>query len=196
MATVPRQRGVRPKRWTKDEYYRLGELGFFQGQKVELIEGVLMVQSPQRPQHANAIDVVAELLHGAFGNGYRVRVQMPVDLGQTAEPEPDILVVQGTRQQYQSSYPTSALLIIVEVSDTTLSYDRRRKGSLYARAGIQDYWIVNLVQHQVEVYRDPVPDATHHYGHRYASRADLVPPAAVSPLALHGASIAIADLLG
>jgi Uma2 family endonuclease len=195
MSTIPRQRGVRPKRWTKDEYYRLGELGFFQGQKVELIEGVLMVQSPQRPQHANAIDVVAELLRGAFGNGYRVRVQMPVDLGQTAEPEPDVLVVQGTRQQYQSSHPTSALLI-VEVSDTALSYDRRRKGSLYARAGIQDYWIVNLVNRQVEVYRDPVPDATHHYGHRYDSRADLVPSATVSPLALPGASIAIADLLG
>jgi Uma2 family endonuclease len=195
MATIPRQAGVRRKHWTKDEYYRLGELGFFRGQKVELIEGTLMVQSPQKPPHSNVVDVVAELLRDAFGKGYRVRCQLPVDLGQTSEPEPDVLVVPGTRQQYRNSHPTSAVLI-VEVSDTTLSYDRGRKGSLYARAGVSDYWVVNLKDRRVEVYRDPVPDPAHHYGHRYANRTDLVPPATVSPLALPGASIPVADLLG
>ena len=75
MATVPRQRGVRRKCWTKEEYYRLGELGFFHGQQVELIEGALMVQSPQKPQHSNVVDVVARVarrlrqwLSGAHAN--------------------------------------------------------------------------------------------------------------------------------
>jgi Uma2 family endonuclease len=86
-------------------------------------------------------------------------------------------------------------VLIVEVSDTTLSYDRRRKGSLYARAGVADYWIVNLVHRRVEVYRAPVPDANRPYGHRYSSRADLTPPAAIAPLALPQAAVAVADLL-
>src|SRR5262249_8310567 len=143
MSTVGRRRaGVSPRRWSKAEYYRLGELGFFQGQRVELIEGRIMVLSPQNPPHAGTLDAVAEVLRGLFGPGYRVRVQMPMDLGQTTEPEPDVAVVAGTVQQFLTAHPTSAALI-VEVSDTKVSYDRKRKGSLYARAGIADYWIRN-----------------------------------------------------
>jgi Uma2 family endonuclease len=194
MSTVRRQAGVRPWRFTKKQYYRLGELGFFRGRRVELIEGRLMVQSPQNAPHATGVQDVAAVLQAVFGSGYVVRQQFPLDLGQTTEPEPDIAVVQGTSAQYRNAHPTTAVLI-VEVSDTTLSYDRRRKGSLYARAGIQDYWIVNLAQRQVEVYRDPVPDATQLYGYRYASRTDLAAPATVSPLALPGTVIAVADLL-
>jgi Uma2 family endonuclease len=82
----------------------------------------------------------------------------------------------------------------VEVSDSSLSYDRRRKGSLYARAGIADYWIVNLVRRRLEVYRAPIPDASRPYGHRSSSRTDLLPPATVNPLALPHAAIAVADL--
>jgi Uma2 family endonuclease len=83
----------------------------------------------------------------------------------------------------------------VEVSESTLAYDRGRKGSLYARAGITDYWIINLVDSQVEVYRDPVPDPTQHHGWRYDTRTDLMPPATVSPLALPSAVVAVEDLL-
>ena len=101
--------------------------------------------------------------------------------------EADLAVVLGTSLQFISAHPTDAALI-VEVSDTTVSYDRRRKGSLYARAGVADYWIINLVRGQLEVYRNPIPDASRPYGHRYASRTDLLPPAVVSPLALAGVS--------
>ncbi len=90
--------------------------------------------------------------------------------------------------------PTSALLV-VEVSETTLYYDRNQKASLYAASGIADYWIINVVQRQVEVYRDPVPDATQAFGYRYASRTILDPGEVVSPLALPGATVAVADLL-
>jgi Uma2 family endonuclease len=185
---------VEPRRWTKEEYYRLGDLGVFQDQRVELIEGHLVLHSPQSALHADTLDVVDEVLSNLFKPGYRVRCQLPIDLGQILEPEPDIAVVQGTRRQYRRSHPTSAVLI-VEVSETTLAYDRGRKGSLYARANILDYWIVNLVDHQLEVYRDPVPDPNAHYGFRYANRTDLTAPATVTPLALPGASIPVADLV-
>src|SRR5690349_19571305 len=127
------QSGVRPRRWNKEEYYRLGELGFFNGQRVELIEGRLMVHSPQKPLHAAVVAQVDDLARPLFGSGYVVRCQLPLDLGQVLEPEPDVAVVVGTHWQYLTAHPTSALLI-VEVSDTTLAYDRDEKGSLYARA--------------------------------------------------------------
>jgi len=122
-------------------------------------------------------------------------MQLPLDLGQTMEPEPDVSVVTGVAEDYRSAHPTNAVLL-VEVSDTTLSYDRRRKGSLYAQAGIADYWIVNLVRQRVEVYRAPVP-ATHAvYGHRYSARVDLTPPATITALALPQVNLPVAVLLG
>jgi Uma2 family endonuclease len=195
MATLGRRIGPRTRRWTKAEYYRLGELGFFDGQRVELLEGQIVVLSPQKPPHWSTVDRVTKILDRVFGAGFQVRMQGPVDFGQTTEPEPDVCVVTGSPGDYTHTHPTSALLI-VEVSDSRVSYDRRRKGSLYARAGLADYWIVNLVRRRLEVYRVPVPDATQRYGHRYSARTDLTPPASVSPLALPQATIAVADLLG
>jgi Uma2 family endonuclease len=195
MATIGRRTGPRTRRWTKAEYYRLGELGFFDGQRVELLEGRIVVLSPQNAPHTFYVDRVANVLRTAFGGAYWVRTQFPLDLGQTSEPEPDVSVELGTADQFRTAHPTSAVLI-VEVSDSRVSYDRRRKGSLYARAGVEDYWVVNLVRRRLEVYRAPVPDATQHYGHRYSARTDLTPPATVSPLALPQTAVAVADLLG
>ena len=186
--------GVWPRRWSKDEYYRLGELGFFRGQKVELIGGQLMVQSPQLAPHASGIVLSMAALQAVFTSGCHVRPQLPLDLGQPSEPEPDVAVVVGTLRQYLQAHPTTALLI-VEVADTTLANDRNRKGSLYASSGIADYWIVNLVDNQVEVYRDPVPDPTQPFGSRYATRIELHAGDVINPLALPQASVAVADLL-
>jgi Uma2 family endonuclease len=194
MATVQQARGVRQRRFSKREYYRMAELGFFHGQRVELIEGRIMVQSPQKPPHSFRTDRARRILEDCFGTTSCVRMQLPIDLGAVIEPEPDVAVVPGDADLYRTVHPTSAVLI-VEVADTTLSYDRRRKGSLYARAGVPDYWIVNLVQRQVEVYRAPIPDAGAPHGHRYSARTDLLPGASITPLALPGVSIAVADLL-
>jgi Uma2 family endonuclease len=185
--------GVRQKCWDKQEYYRLGELGFFQDQRVELIEGQLMVHSPQNALHADGVEAVTRVVGGLFGSGYRVRCQLPLDFGQTTEPEPDLAVLVTT-PLFQGAHPTTALLV-VEVADSTLDYDRGTKASLYAWAGIPDYWIVNLVDNQVEIYRDPLPDATAPFRYRYSNRTDLQPPATVSPLALPHAVVALADLL-
>ena len=114
--------------------------------------------------------------------------------GQRLQLRPDIAVVPGSHLNPTPANPTSALLV-VEVSETTLSYDRNTKGSLYAAAGITDYWIVNVVGRQVEVYRDPVPDPTTLFGFRYQSRTILDPGDVVSPLALPGASVAVDDMI-
>jgi Uma2 family endonuclease len=193
MATVSRQSGVRRRRWTKSEYYRLGKLGFFDGQRVELIEGTLLVLGPQQPPHATVVTQSVRLLDTLFRPDHHARSNMPLDLGQTTEPEPDISVVAGPPAQYRKAHPTTAVLL-VEVSDANVSYDRRHKGSLYARAGIADYWLVNLVRRRLEVYRVPVADARSRFGFRYSSRTDLLPGTTVSPLALPHQAIAVADL--
>ena len=193
MAVIHCEPGVQEKIWNKSEYYRLGELGFFRGQRVELIEGRLMISSPQSALHADTVDRVDDTLSALFPPGYFVRCQLPIDLGQIIEPEPDIAVVVGRTRQFQRAHPTSAELI-VEVSESSLDYDRLNKGSLYARAGVADYWIINLVDSQVEVYRNPIPDSTQPHGWRYDTRADLTPPATLVPLVLPTA-VAVADLL-
>ena len=181
-----------PRRWTREEYYQLGELGLFHGQRVELIDGEIMVLSPQNWPHTSTVARVSEVLRRVLRAGFWVRTQFPLNLS-TSDPEPDVSVVAGRREDY-TDHPTTALLI-VEVSESNLTYDRTRKASLYARAGIRDYWIVNLVDRQVEVYRDPAPDSSRPYGHGYTSATTLVPPAAVSPRAAPGVSLPVADLL-
>jgi len=112
-----------------------------------------VVLSPQKFEHGATADRVGELLRAAFPQGFWVRTQLPLDLGATSEPEPDVSVVTGTVDDY-ADHPTSAVLV-VEVSDTTLGFDREQKAELYSRAGIPEYWIINLVQEQVEVHRYP-----------------------------------------
>jgi Uma2 family endonuclease len=158
----------------------MGELGWFTGQRVELIDGEIMVLSPQGPFHTTSTDRVRRILEHTLGAGVWVRMQFPVDFGSYSEPEPDVSVVPGSLEDYTTAHPTTALLI-VEVSDSTLSYDRNRKASLYARAGIADYWIVNLVDGQLEVRRHPVPHSSKRYGFDYDAvtilhRADIVVP--------------------
>jgi len=102
--------------------------------------------------------------------------------------------VRGRHADYRSAHPTRAALI-VEVAESSLTFDRVQKGSLYARAGIVDYWIVNLVDRVVEVYRDPSPDLTAPFGWRYASVERFRPPAALTLLGVPAVAILIAALL-
>ena len=185
----------RPRLWTREEFHRMADAGFFHGQRAELLEGEVMVLSPQKAPHFTTTERVVERLRSAFGTGFHVRMQGPIELGVHSEPEPDVAVVVGRGEQYSTHHPTTALLV-VEVSDTTLSSDRTRKASLYARAGIADYWIVNLVDSQLEVRRTPVADAIQVYGHGYSSVTALRPPATVSPLAAPHVSLPVADLIG
>jgi len=191
METLPFQR----RRWTRKEYDRLGESGVLRpGEPVELIAGELIVSEPKGSLHAAAVGLTADALRVAFGACWVVRVQTPVALDEESEPEPDVVVVSGDHRDYRDAHP-SHVAVLVEVADSSLAFDREAKASLYARAGVRDYWIVNLVDRALEVHREPVPDASVPRGWRYAAIDVLSPGAMVSPLARPRARIAVADLL-
>ena len=182
------------RRWNRTEYERLVDLGLFRGDPVELIAGQLVVAEPQGSYHATAVGAADDALRAVLPPGWIVRAQMPVALDAESAPEPDLVVVAGPRTDYRESHPAGAALIL-EVSDSSLDIDRQHKGSLYARAGVEDYWIVNLIDRVLEVYRDPGQDPAAPYGWRYRSVQTLTPPASVVPLALPSVSIAVAHLL-
>ena len=182
------------RRWTRVEYERLVDLGVFQCEPVELIGGQLVVAEPQGSPHATAVGAADDALRAVLPPGWIVRAQMPVALDDESAPEPDLAIVPGARADYRASHPARPALAL-EVADSSLDFDRERKGSLYARAGVQDYWIVNLIDRVLEVYRDPGPDPLAPYGWRYRSVTTVAPPAVVAPLALPSTRIAVADLL-
>ena len=144
--------------------------------------------------HAVAVGLIEDALRAAFGPGWIVREEKPIALDDESEPEPDLAVVPGTHRDYLGGHPARPVLV-VEVAETSLASDRGDKGSLYARGRIADYWIVNLVNRTLEVYREPVPDGSAPFGWRYGSVEVLRPPASVSPLAAPAARVAVADLL-
>ena len=186
---------VQTHRWKRIEYERLIECGFFQpGDPIELVGGQLIVAEPQGSAHFSAIRAVEEALRAAFGPGWDVRAQGPLALDEESEPEPDVAVVPGSFRDYLGGHPSRGVLV-VEVSESSLALDREHKGSLYARAGIADYWIVNLVDGVLEVYRMPSSNLAAPFGWRYGSAEVLGRGDSVSPLALPGVRIRVADLL-
>ena len=182
MATADPQLKV----WTRDEYYRAADAGLFAGQRVELIDGAILMMSPMKAAHAAALELSATALRTLFGPRYWIRVQLPLVVSDHSEPEPDIAIVPGTPRDYPE-HPTSALLV-VEVSDTTLAFDRGQKRRLYASAGVADYWVLNLVDERLEVHRDPVDDD-------YQTMTTIGPNDDVAPLAQPDARIRVRDLL-
>ncbi len=188
----PRLRAQR--RFTRSEYYQMGEWGWFIGRRIMLIEGEILEMPIQKPQHYVSIDQTAKMLERVFTGKFWIRTQAPLDLGEATDAEPDVSVVDGSSNDYLDHHPTTARLL-VESSDTTLRFDREHKGSLYARAGIADYWIINLVDRQLEIRRRPVPDSTQDFNFGYADLIILKPGDFATPLAAPQSRIAVADLL-
>jgi Uma2 family endonuclease len=182
------------RRWTRGEYERLVDLGMFHGEPLELIGGQLVVAEPQGSYHSSRLGAAADTLRAVLPPGWLLRVQMPVALDDESEPEPDLALVPGAWSDYDAAHPVRPALV-VEVSASSLDFDRRDKGSLYARSRVQDYWILNLVDRLLEVYRDPAVDPAASYRWRYQSIQRLAPPAVVSPLALPSVRVAVSDLL-
>ena len=158
--------------------------------RLELIDGQLVVKEPQDSDHFTAILLVADTLRAAFGPGWLVRPQGPVALDDRSEPEPDVSVVQGLPRDYREGHPIRPVLV-VEVSKTRLGFDRAWKATLYARNGVEDYWIVNIVDRVLEVYREPSGGRRSGYG----SVRACGPDEHVTPLAAPTARILVADLL-
>lgn len=150
-----------------------------------LIDGVIWEEGPKSPPHAITLELVLEALRAAFGPGWRIRSQSPLVLGQDIDPEPDFAVMAGSPRG-SSGHPTTAALV-VEVADSSLPFDTNEKRLLYARAGIGEYWVVDINGQNLLVYRDPHADD-------YATQQGLGAADSVTPLA-GAASVRVADLL-
>jgi Uma2 family endonuclease len=181
------------KRFTREEYYKMVEIGLFDRQRVELIDGEIIQMAPQLNRHAVAVGLIERALRRIVGDEYWVRLQAPIHASENSEPEPDVAVVRGSPRDYQD-HPQAALLVL-EVSETTYRFDSKIKASLYASAGIEDYWIVNLNSNRLEVYREPVADDAQPFKYRYAQVTNLAASDALTPLAFPQARISVADLL-
>jgi len=160
------------KLWTREEYYRLAADGWFTGQRVQLIEGEIIQMPPQGHEHAKALFALRRFLESAFGQGYWIREEKPLNVGRRSDPEPDIAVVEGLPRDYKD-HPTTAL-VVIEVADTSLTLDRRKAG-LYASAKVDEYWIVNLQDRKLEVHRQPMRDKSAPFGYRYQVTNELLP---------------------
>ena len=183
------------RRWKRIEYERLVEMGVFDSdERLELLDGLLVVREPQGVPHAAAIRLVLAALRRAFGEGWMIEAQFPVALDDDSEPEPDVFVVPGGPRDYRHAHPSHPVLI-VEVAESSLRKDRAHKASLYARAGLIDFWIVNLVDRVLEVHRDPQPSPAALYGWSYRTVTVLRAPETVAPLAAPAAHVAVSELL-
>jgi len=192
--SVPRRRPDRPTvmYWTREQYHALFEEGSFRGKRVERVFGEIVEMPAMNDPHASGITLANRALLRLFDpDHYTIRIQLPMSVVTDHDPEPDLAVVAGPAEQ-NLARPTTALLI-VEVADTSLRYDRVVKGAIYAEAGVADYWIVNLIENSLEVYRDPVrePDGTF----KYAPPLRFVRGDSVAPLARLNMTIAVASLL-
>jgi len=166
----------------------------FVGERLELLDGLLVVREPQGTYHAAMVAQVGRVLAAAFRAGWHARLHAPLALDDDSEPEPDVAIVPGTERDYLTAHPSMAALI-VEVADSSLRVDRRLKSGLYARARLPEYWIVNLVDGALEVYREPEPAPGSVFGAIYGVVDVLRPSASVTPLQAPAARIPVADLL-
>ena len=179
---------VRRRRWTREEFERIVDAGGFGPEdRIELLDGEIWEMTPQGSRHAAVCGQVADVLRKAFGDDCTVRGQSPIALDDASEPEPDVAVVRGSQFDYVDEHPREVLLL-VEVSESSLSHDRGRKLAAYARNGVPEYWLLDLTAARLEVYRDPTGDS-------YASRSVLAPGDTVSPLRAPRSVIDVADLL-
>lgn len=175
-------------RWTRQQYEDMVLRDIFRpGERVELIDGVIVDMWPQKSAHSVATRLVEDALRAVFATRHDVRVQMPLALDDTSEPEPDVAVVPGKARDYAKAHPTTAALV-VEIADTTLALDRKTKRALYARNGIPEYWIANLNDDCLEVYRD-IREGQYRF-QTILRRGDNV-----SPLGRPDHVVAVADLL-
>jgi Uma2 family endonuclease len=180
VAAVARLRKLR-----RAEYDRLVEMGWFQDERVELIDGLLVEMGPQGTRHAEVVARLNRLLMAVLLDRATVRIRSPFAIGDAAEPEPDVAVVPLA--DYSGRYPETAFLII-EVAESSLAKDRLVKAELYARGGVPEYWLVDLDGRAVEVYRDPRDGV-------YRSMTRLSEADTLKPQAFEDLSIAVATLL-
>jgi len=176
-------------RFSRAQFERMVEADVFGAlDRLELLDGEIIDMAPQKSRHATAVTLVGDALRAVLRDqGVTVRVQLPLVLDDHSEPEPDVAIVPGGARDYRDAHPSRALLVC-EVSDSTLAYDRGRKFAAYARAGIPEYWVLDLNAERLEVFRRPEQGG-------YALGSTLGADDRVSPLVCPSASIRVGELL-
>jgi Uma2 family endonuclease len=152
--------GVKPRLITTSEYDRMIEAGIYtENDRIELLNGEIIETMPKGPRHSVLNDSIIDLFAKTFGEKVYVRSQNPIVLDNFSEPEPDIVLVKPPRRKYLENHPTpNDILLVMEISDTTLAYDRDDKEQAYSRNGIQQYLLLNLQNQTLEDYREPNAD--------------------------------------
>ncbi len=179
-----------PHRWTREEYHKMIAAGVFDETRVELIDGEIWNLAGQLTPHATSVRKTTLFLRDIFAEGYIVDSQLPVGITPWSEPEPDVCVIIGVPDDYADHHPSAdEILLLIEVSDTSLHKDRNKKAKSYARSGVNEYWIVDLGQKQLEVHRQPTPEGL------YLDIKIYSPDEQVKPLASPGGTITVSDLL-
>jgi Uma2 family endonuclease len=179
------------RRFTVDEYHRMAEAGVLtQDDRVELLDGEILVMSPIGSRHAATVARIQDLLARALGGRAIVWVQNPIRQRPFSEPQPDVCLLRPRADFYSARHPEAPdILLLVEVADTSLGYDRERKIPLYARSGMAETWLVNLPEDAIDVHRQPQAGA--YADLRTARRGETV-----SPLAFPGLALSVDDILG
>ena len=181
---------------TVDEYHRMIDADILhEGERVELIDGVLIQMCAQKARHSAVTTQIAESFYPLVLQGKaKLRIQLPITLNDHTEPEPDLAVVKIRKDAYFDSHPTPEdVLLLIEVSDTTLGMDKSIKLPRYAASEIPEVWIINFVSNCIEVYREPIklPDGTP----IYQKQTDLVKGKVLSPQAIPSVTIAVDEVL-
>jgi Uma2 family endonuclease len=176
-------------KFSVEDYHRMGEAGILSpDQRFELIHGEIITRSPVGFKHAATVKRIAAFCHQTFKAV--ISIHDPIQLNENSEPEPDVALLKFTEDFYDDRSPEARdVLLIIEVSDSTLKYDRETKLPLYAANQIPECWIVNLGDRQLEIYRDPTPSG-------YQQQLTLKDTETVSPQSFPDVAIAVTELLG
>ncbi len=195
LASAPTFEETHRLKWTRDTFHRAWEMGLFGEGRVELVYGEVIEIMSMSPPHA----LVLRLLRGALlqiygiGPSYIVDSQMPFLAANESQPEPDLAVYVGSPFNYEGTHPGEALLL-VEVSDATLTYDLGTKARLYAQSGVPEYWVADLSAGLLHVHRSPLASPAFEGGYRYQSITRLTRADSV-PLPGTAASLLVGDVL-
>jgi Uma2 family endonuclease len=188
MSATPNDALPRPHRLSLEEYHRMIEAGVFvDTPRMELIEGEIIEMTPIGPRHSYFVQRLNPLFLRRLPRDVQIRIQSPITLGDGSEPEPDIALVRDRDYGHEHPGPEDVLLV-VEVADSSLAYDRGRKAALYARFGISEYWLIDTGEPALEIHRDPAPE-----GYREVTRPRMDDE--VAPVRLADCRLRVADLL-
>jgi Uma2 family endonuclease len=177
------------KYWTVHDYHRMSELGILDAnERTELIAGQIVLMTAKGTAHVITLQLLANNLYHRLGEVALIRTQDPIQLDNSSEPEPDLALVRGTILDYADHHPhPDEIYLVVEVADSTLKQDCEIKDKLYARSGIADYWVVDIQNRQVHIFRNPTPTG-------YTSQLILTAPNSVSPLAFPDVMVSIESI--